>query len=71
LDPNLPGRKVFNEAVIAPATIDLGGVLMKASLTGVFDGNGYIISNLTINGANYVGLFGQLGISIRKFSAIF
>lgn len=34
---------------------------MKASFTGVFDGNGYIISHLTINDANYVGLFGQLG----------
>ena len=34
---------------------------------GAFDGNGYIISNLHIKGAGYLGLFGRLG-SIAKVS---
>jgi len=48
LDPNLPGRKVFDKAVIA-------------SFTGVFDGRDHTISHLTIIGASCLGLFGQLG----------
>jgi hypothetical protein len=47
LDPNLPGRKVFDKAVIG-------------YFKGVFDGNGYKISNLTIKGTGYLGLFRQL-----------
>jgi hypothetical protein len=47
LDPNLPGRKVFSQAVIQV-------------FSGVFDGNDHTISNLTISGDNYLGLFGQL-----------
>ena len=47
LDPNLPGRKVFNEAVVGP-------------FTGTFDGNGHTISHLTIEGESMLGLFGGL-----------
>ncbi len=47
LDPNLPGRKVFDRAVIG-------------SFDGVFNGNGHIISNLTITGYSYLGLFGKM-----------
>jgi len=48
LDPNLLGRKIFDEAVIF-------------FFTGVFDGNGHTISHLTIIGPRYpVGLFGIL-----------
>ena len=66
LDPNLPGRKVFDRAAIAPdqdPTLDeyddnsFDGV----SFTGVFDGKGHIIMNLTIEGNSFLGLFGQLG----------
>ncbi len=50
LDPNLPGRKVFTTAVIA-----------GKNFTGVFDGAGHKIENLTIdskeNGNDYLGLF--------------
>ncbi|MHC4207401.1 MAG: GLUG motif-containing protein, partial [Planctomycetota bacterium] len=46
LNPNLPGREFFVEVAIAP---------QGTSFTGVFDGNGHTISNLT------VGLFGSLG----------
>ena len=47
LDPNLPGRKVFDRAVID-------------TFTGIFDGNGHVISNLWIKGFIHLGLFGQL-----------
>jgi len=57
LDPNLPGRKVFDRAVIAPdAEWDFEGT----RFAGVFDGNGYTISHLTIKGARLLGLFGVL-----------
>ncbi len=36
LDPNLPGRKVFDKAVIAGPS--------GTRFTGVFDGNGHVIS---------------------------
>jgi hypothetical protein len=47
LDPGLPGRCVFTQAVI-PA------------FTGVFDGNDHTISHLTVTGGESVGLFGRL-----------
>ena len=55
LDPNLPGRKVFDKAVIAP---------QGTSFTGVFDGNSHMISHLTITGHSYLGLFGQLDLAM-------
>ncbi len=65
LDPNLPGRKVFDKAVIAPDVNDVidawGTALFDGkSFTGVFDGNGHTISNLTIRGGSFLGLFGEL-----------
>ena len=50
LDPNLPARKIFDRAVIAPS--------WAAPFTGVFDGNGHVVLNLTIAGEDYIGLFG-------------
>ena len=58
LDPNLPGRKVFDRAVIAPDTNDVEGRFQGMSFTGGFDGNGHTISHLTITGVGYLGLFG-------------
>jgi hypothetical protein len=52
LDPNLPGRKVFDKAVIAPAKTKY---FEGTSFTGVFDGNGHTISHLTIAGEGYLG----------------
>jgi hypothetical protein len=52
LDPNLPGRQVFSQAVIR-------------DFSGVFDGNGHTISHLTIRGGSYLGLFGQTGSGAR------
>ncbi len=70
LDPNLPGRKVFNRAVIAPDTDstlnEYGDDLYDSSaFDGVFDGNGRTISHLTIEGGRYLGLFGKLSSGAR------
>ena len=61
LDPQLPGRKVFDKAVIAPDVDDTKYDFQGTSFGGVFDGNGYTISHLTIIGSNYLGLFGRIG----------
>jgi len=63
LDPNLPGRKVFDKAVIAPDTNDTKDYFEGVSFTGAFDGKSHVISNLHIQGGDYpgyLGLFGQL-----------
>jgi len=64
LDPNLPGRKVFDRAVIAPVIQDAESRWQGTLFTGVFDGDGHTISHLTIAGkgyrTGYLGLFGQL-----------
>ena len=62
LDPNLPGRRVFDRAVVAPHTNDADdGDFQGSPFTGGFDGNGHTISRLTITGNSYLGLFGQTG----------
>jgi len=60
LDPNLPGRKVFDKALIAPDVNDIEEGFQGTSFAGVFDGSDHTISHLTIEGASYLGLFGQL-----------
>ena len=64
LDPNLPGNQVFTTAVIAYDT-DSDAEFDGIPFTGVFDGNGHKITNLTINvngvTINYIGLFGYIG----------
>ncbi|MFC1795304.1 hypothetical protein ACFL3Q_17175 [Planctomycetota bacterium] len=60
LDPNFPGRKVFDRAVIAPDTNDVERGFQGTSFIGVFDGNSHTISNITIRGGSYLGLFGRL-----------
>jgi len=60
LDPNLPGRKVFDKAVIAPARIGRS-VPLGTPFTGIFNGKAHTISHLTIRGEEYLGLFGHLG----------
>jgi len=64
LDPNLPGRKVFDRAVIAPDTNDVTDSFAFEGIpfTGIFDGNGCTISRLTIIGESYLGLFGRCGL---------
>jgi hypothetical protein len=69
LDPNLPGRRVFNKAVIAPSKV-VGGFARGTRFAGVFDGAGHTISGLTIRGGDYLGLFGYLasGAEVRNLA---
>jgi rhodanese-related sulfurtransferase len=60
LDPNLPGRKVFDRAIIAPDVNNAERSFQGTAFNGLFDGNGHMISNMTIEGIGYLGLFGQL-----------
>jgi rhodanese-related sulfurtransferase len=63
LDPNLPGRMVFYEAVIARVILNSDPnslSVVGAPFRGVFDGNGHTISHLTIDDGTCVGLFGCL-----------
>jgi hypothetical protein len=57
LDPKLARRKVFDKAVIAPGA---NWWFDGTPFAGVFDGKGHTVSNLTINGKDYLGLFGYL-----------
>ena len=61
LHPYLPGRKVFVRAVIAPHGGTMADPFRGTRFTGVFDGSRYTVSNLTITGKDYLGLFGRLG----------
>ena len=72
LDPNLPGRKVFDGAVIAPDTNDVASGFQNIAFTGVFDGTGHTIANLTITGGSYLGLFGRAdsGAEVKNLGVI-
>ncbi len=60
LDPSLPGRKVFDKAVIAPDTDPVQNDFQGPPFSGVFDGGSHRIAHLKITGASYLGLFGRL-----------
>ncbi len=62
LDPNLPGRRIFDRAAIAPNLED-GDDEAQIEFTGSFNGDNHTINNLTIrtdDGA-CLGLFGRIG----------
>ena len=66
LDPNLPGGRVFDRAVIAPeASYTSVMVPQMGHFSGDFDGSGHSIRHLTIReGQRFaVGLFGGIGAS--------
>jgi parallel beta-helix repeat protein len=69
LDPNLPGRKVFDRAVIAPDMNNLDeGSFQGMAFTGSLDGNRHRIIRLKVintgeMGTDYMGLFGQIGLA--------
>ena len=65
LDPNLPGRMVFDKAAIAPDTNDAESGFQGTPFSGVVDGNGRRISHMTVSGESYLGLFGQLASSAQ------
>jgi len=60
LGPNLPGRKVFHRAPIAPDTDNVKRYFQGTAFSGTFDGNGHAISHLTIAGGGHLGFFGKL-----------
>ena len=63
LDPNLPGRKVFDEAVIAPDVNYVTDDRYDSDpFTGVFDGNNKKISNFNYSSISRdrVGIFGYI-----------
>jgi len=62
LDPNLPGRRVFDRAVIAADTDDAEPLFQGTPFTGVLDGNKHTISNMVIAGGSHLGLFGATGL---------
>ncbi|MEN6575685.1 MAG: GLUG motif-containing protein [Phycisphaerales bacterium] len=77
LDPNLPGGRVFDTAVIAPTTSSNGtyrssnGTYRGTPFSGDFDGAGHTISNLTFvmeqpsTYLSHLGLFGCVGVEGR------
>ena len=56
LNPNLPGRRIFDKAVIAPDTEPAQYNLNGPAFTGVFDGNGHKIFESDYQGRRMVGL---------------
>jgi hypothetical protein len=64
LDPNLPGRRVFDGAVIAPDLEKDWNTFQGALFTGCLDGQGHTITGLVIDSdSEYAGLFGLIGDS--------
>lgn len=65
LDPNLPGNRVFDDALIARDEIEGDNITSYPGTTfwGVFDGQGHTIANLHIAGKSGrdIGLFGVMG----------
>jgi len=53
------GRPAYN--IIGPDTLPETWEYDGTPFTGVFDGNGHVISHLTITGERYLGLFGLVG----------
>ena len=49
----------YEAALIAPDVDPCDPSFIGTSFAGVFDGNGYAISNMTIHGGGYLGLFGR------------
>jgi hypothetical protein len=74
LDPNLPGRKVFDRAVIAPDANETNAgwyvYFDGTPFTGVFDGDGHTILHLAIKGKDYVGLFGQFLGEVKNLGVL-
>jgi hypothetical protein len=72
LDPNLPGYRVFDSAVIARDTDNVESGFQGTPFAGVFDGMGHTIAHLSITGDLYLGLFGQLasGAKVRDLGLV-
>jgi hypothetical protein len=68
LDPNLPGGRVFTDALIARDTGDSVSGHSGESFEGVLDGQGHTIANMHIVGVHGydAGLFGQLSGLVKE-----
>ena len=67
LDPNLPGGRIFDRALIAPHHGDMEWSLLApefqgTAFSGILEGNGCIVANLTVDGGTgaYLALFGSV-----------
>ncbi len=58
------GRPAFE--IIAPDTNETTPEYEGHPFSGVFEGGGYVISNLVIEGESYLGLFGQLSCAVVR-----
>ncbi len=58
-DIDLAGH-VYGRALIAPDTSNTEARFQGPVFSGAFDGNGHVISHLTVKGQSFLGLFGQL-----------
>ncbi len=67
LDPNLPGGRIFDRAVVAADQNEVQEGFQGPGFSGRFDGNGHFIENLYIQGSHYLGLFGRLTDEARVF----
>ncbi|MEN6338425.1 MAG: hypothetical protein ABFE01_29565 [Phycisphaerales bacterium] len=69
LDPNLPGGRVFSEAVIAKVTgYGQCGTILGPLFEGTFNGQQHTVQNLTLRVSDkrgFLGLFGRLGTRAR------
>lgn len=70
LDPDLPGGKLFDRAVIAPDADAATDGYQGTAFSGVFDGDGHTISNLTIQGVGCLGLFGRNSGVVRNVGLV-
>lgn len=70
LDPNLPGGRVLEDAVIAPDESDNPSGHSGQGFSGVLDGRGHTIRNLTIMGkpGHDAGLFGMFSGLVKDLN---
>ena len=59
-DPNLAGREIYSQAPITGDEDSTNWDFDGTTYSGIFDGNGHVVSNLTIEGNSYLGLFGVI-----------
>ena len=66
LDPNLPGNRIFDRAVIAPDMNDTVVGFQGSAFNGLLNGQNHVIAGLVID-ANvpHAGLFGMIGTDGR------
>ena len=60
LNPGLPGRMIYTQAPIAGDSDSTNSYILDGVLySGVFDGDGHVLTHLNVSGSDFSGLFGQ------------